>query len=354
MDSTDSNRGRPAGWGLVRAIRHGEIDTVAALLESGYEANNEYAMSPLGAAAGRGEREIAELLIAHGADVTWTHRVTGWTALTIADANDFDELADMLEVAGAPKQTRFAHGYTPFHRAARRGDTGARLQVAGNHTVDERDSADETPLMLAVRFRQGQTAAELIALGADPNAASGGPDDFPQWSVLAESAYQDAVGDQRTGFVDLLLAAGAGPNPPGYPPLFACINQEGSSAAVMRRLLDAGADPGAVSPGDGDSLVHRATQVGSPEVIEFVFSLGLSIEGRDRNGRTPLLAVVHQENPEAVRRLIKAGADIAAVDDDGASATDLAAHSPLATELRAALAGSARSSTHRRSAEGHG
>ncbi len=176
----------------------------------------------------------------------------------------------------------------------------------------------------------------LLDDGADPNAADH-PDDRPAWSVLAEAAYRDAVGDRSARLVEVLLDAGADPNPSGYPPLLMCINQMGTSVPGLRRLLDAGADPDVVNPVDGDTLVHRVTQIGSEASIELVLSLGLSLERRDGRGRTPLLAAVHQENPAATRRLVEAGADTTAVDGDGLTAEQLAEDSKRTDELLAAL-----------------
>jgi ankyrin repeat protein len=63
----------------------------------------------------------------------------------------------------------------------------------------------------------------------------------------------------------------------------------------------------------------------------------MSLESTDRNGRTPLLAVVHQENPDAIRRLLQGGADPTAVDSDGLSAEQLAQDSERTQDLLAAL-----------------
>src|SRR5690606_25116422 len=71
-------------------------------------------------AAEIGSAEIAELLVAHGADPAWVSR-DGWNAATFADANDFTELAERLVELGAPVESRLAHGYSHLHRAAGRG-----------------------------------------------------------------------------------------------------------------------------------------------------------------------------------------------------------------------------------------
>lgn len=214
------------------------------------------------------------------------------------------------------------------------GDPGAGWHhetVPGN----ARHSFEEIADAIARDDLTGTVA--LLELGADPNAIDQIDDRPAAWSVLAEAAYRDAVGDHSARFVEILLTAGADPNPHGYPPLLMCIQQLGTSLPAMHRLLDAGADPNAINPADGDTLVHRATQIGSDDAIELVLGLGLSLERRDGRGRTPLLAAVHQENPAGVRRLVLAGADTAAMDDDGLAAPQLAQDSESTAELLAAL-----------------
>lgn len=178
--------------------------------------------------------------------------------------------------------------------------------------------------MLAVRHGHGATTRELIGLGADVDHVATDPLTGHQWSVLTEAAYQSSVNENST-LVEMLLDADADPNPPGHPPLSACITQLfDTNLATLHRLVTAGADPTAVNPVDGDTLLHRATQVDSQDVIEEVLALGVDLEAVDRQGRTPLLAVVHQENIDSVRLLVAHGANLTAVDHEGNSAEALA------------------------------
>ena len=288
-------------------------------------------MPPLEHAVIHGDRRIVELLLDRGADLDATDDF-GWTALTAADADENAELVELLLARGADPARRVVHGYTPLHRHARCGTTGAALRAAmAEGDVDPRDAAGRTPLMLAVRAAHASTAAELLAMGANPGHCDRGG-----VSVLAEGALTDAVGSHDDTFVRLLLDAGADPNPPGVPPLFACIDQFGESLPALQALLGAGADA-SVRDARGDTIVHRATQIGSDAIIEAVLGLAVSIEERDAKGRTPLLAVVHQENVESIRALLAAGAEPFATDASGASVWDLAATAADPRPILAAL-----------------
>lgn len=283
-------------------------------------------------AAARGHGDIAEALIRSGAD-PGAVEADGWTAATIADAAGDDGLAERLIGLGVPAESRLAHGYTDLHRSARAGDTDACASI-GPEGVDALDRAGDTPLALAIRFRHEECARSLLRSGADPNHSS---DD---WSLLTEAAYVDTVSDPPTSFVSMLVASGADLRPAGHPPVLASINQEGSSGAVLRALVDAGADPFAVD-GDGETVLHRiASIVDDPELIDLALSLGLDLEARDRFGRTPLLSAAWCANETTFRRLVERGADTEARDGAGRSVAALVADNPGATGMGVAVAGS--------------
>lgn len=69
-----------------------------------------------------------------------------------------------------------------------------------------------------------------------------------------------------------------------------------------------------------DTDLHRAAANGDVATITRLLSRGADIEGRDGNGRTPLLIATHGNKVDAARTLIDAGADVNAKDhiDDSA------------------------------------
>lgn len=302
---------------LVRAVRAGDAVTVRRLLDDGCSPDGDGVMSPLGLAAERGDLAVTRLLLAYGADPAWRHRFTGWSALTIADANERWDLASELEAAGTPRESRLAHGYTPLHRAARRGDVEQALVEVAVSAVDARDANGDTPLVLAIRSRSDTAVRSLLRAGANPNHENDG------FSVLCDAAYEDSVLGQDTDFVGLLVAAGAKLNPSGYPPLFMAVNQEGSSASVLRRLVAAGADINAVAAADGETVLHRIVSIAEPTMIDAALKCGAKLEARDARGRTPLLSAASQPSVENFVHLASLGADLAARDTDGNGTWDL-------------------------------
>jgi uncharacterized protein len=309
---------------LGRTIRNNDVEAMRRLLIGGLDPNPPgWAASPLANACSMGFAEIAELLLAHGADPAWVAPdgwgTDGWTAATFADAAEFFSLAERIVAAGAPVASRTAHGYTAAHRATRRGDLDdLRRAIADPAAVDARDAQGDTPLSIALQFRREDAARALVDAGADPDHLGDG------YSNLAWAAYQDSVRDRSTRFVELLLGAGADPRPGGYPPTFMTINDEGRSIEVLTRLVRAGADL-AATDGRGETVLHRAAVMASGDFVDPIVDLGASLEARDDHGRTPLLTAADSGNADTFARLLARGADRAAVDDDGHSAGELAA-----------------------------
>jgi hypothetical protein len=87
---------------LRRSIRLGDVDVDAgADPDDGVRSGSEI-VTPLALAADLGHLEITEILVAHGADASWTGTDV-WTAVTYADAAGFHAVAarrDVLRAVG--------------------------------------------------------------------------------------------------------------------------------------------------------------------------------------------------------------------------------------------------------------
>jgi ankyrin repeat protein len=139
---------------------------------------------------------------------------------------------------------------------------------------------------------------------------------------MLQSPLLEASSKGHTGAVTALLAAGADVNAAdvfGATPLIAA-SREGKLDVVLL-LLAAGAEvlsPVLVSDG-GDALM-RATRRNHVPVADALIKSGANVDKRDKQGRTPIMYAVQENNKDMVALLIAGGADINLFSPDKVSA----------------------------------
>jgi ankyrin repeat protein len=140
------------GWTpLHLAALNGHKEIAELLIANGAEVNarDGSGETPLHGAARYGHKEIIELLIAKGAGVKRKDEV-GSTPLHLAAEDGHKEIADLLIAKGAYLEAKNMYGDTPLHRAAEDGHKEiADLLIAKGADVNANNELDETPLDLA-------------------------------------------------------------------------------------------------------------------------------------------------------------------------------------------------------------
>ena len=124
------------------------------------------------------------------------------------------------------------------------------------------------------------------------------------------TALHRAVHRDDLGMVELLIGAGADvnlTNDYGVTPLsLACTN---GSAAVVARLLDAGADPEVRT--EGETALMTAVRTGSVNVVELLIAHGADAGAMElASGQTLLMTAAAEMHPSLVRLLLARGADV--------------------------------------------
>jgi cytohesin len=117
------------------AAAAGDLAQVEALLTNHPDlafSRNDRGLTPLHAAAGRGRRGVAELLLASQAEVNGRDN-NGWTPLHWAAIYGHKEIAELLLANRADVNARESNGWTPFHWAAGKGrkDVAELLRLHG-------------------------------------------------------------------------------------------------------------------------------------------------------------------------------------------------------------------------------
>jgi len=162
---------RGATMSLFEACAAGEIERVERLIASDASAVNSLSAdgwTPLHLAAFFGHTKIAELLLAHGADVAARSRNSnGNTPLHAALAGNHKMAAGLLIGWGADVNATDAAGWRPLHLAASNNNLDAiKALIAQGADVLAGNGEGRTPLSLAQEKNHRESAAFLRRHGA--------------------------------------------------------------------------------------------------------------------------------------------------------------------------------------------
>ncbi|MBI3849896.1 MAG: ankyrin repeat domain-containing protein [Verrucomicrobia bacterium] len=240
----------------------GKTAIAAQLLAAGAEANGSEpatgASTPLHHAASGGHRDVAKLLLEHGANPNAT-AVRGQaevTPLMIAAGNGDAEIVSLLLMHKANPNLLDAQGNTALWNAinSRKVDV-IRLLLANGANPDQLRADGYAPLVIAIGNLQDKAiVAALLDAKADPNAKD----------KSGMTPLHHAVQIGRKEFVELLLARGADPNirnNQGQTPLDILKPKSGELAELLRQH-------GALDELPDFSSV-RVTRAGVPQQIVF-------------------------------------------------------------------------------------
>ena len=159
---------------IHRAAWEGNIKAIEQHLAAGKDVNAKddlYGDTPLLWAAGFGQKEVAVLLIAKGADANAKAK-EGWTPLHYATGGNDKEIVELLIAKGADLNAKNANDrITPLHWAAWRGHKEvAELLITKGADVNTKNKNGGTPLHNAIWKGHKEIVELLIAKGADLNA----------------------------------------------------------------------------------------------------------------------------------------------------------------------------------------
>ncbi len=259
--------------------------------------------TPLHFAAEQGRMGIVRRLVEHGADPVGEgdlHElgVVGWAACFGAEPA-LDVVRYLLEHGGRHNIfSAVAVGATDAIRAVAAADPAAidRPMDATNHR--------RRPLHLAVVKKRPDSLDVLLELGADVEGED----------VAGLTPLDQAALSREASMADSLLAHGARVRLPAAVGL-------GRTEDLSRLLRE---EPDALRPGGRwDRLIVRAAEAGSGAIVETLLRAGASVHVRDdhrssvdgTHGYTALHAAAFNGNDEAIRVLLRHGADPAARED---------------------------------------
>jgi ankyrin repeat protein len=277
---------------LMLAAAAGDTAAIAALVDKGADVNaaeRDRLQTPLIFAAANNRLDAVKLFIARGANPNAATKLTDLGALSRNGQNpDGRNLAVKPEtrarttpprilVPGVERQHLFNEqvawqgGMTPLLYAARQGHVEvAKALIDAGVDVNQRKGGDHaSALLVAAVNGQFDLAAVLLERGANPN-------------LIAENG----VGPLYAA-INLMWAPRA-----GYPQPRAHVNQKLSYLDIMKRLLEAGADP--------NQRVNKKV---------WYSNYNFDQSGVDEAGATPFWRAAYGADVDAMKLLVSYGAD---------------------------------------------
>jgi ankyrin repeat protein len=289
----------PNAWNdrdLLDAIRRGDTSALKSALASKVDPNtkDETGATALMYAAAYASAADVQLLLEAGADVN--------------AANGFGSTA-LMWAAGDPAKVRLLldRGAAPNARAVDR----------------------TTALLVAARLESGESMQLLIERGANPTLTASDTVNLLQVAYTAESPdVRRVLSESGVALKD--------PHEIRYsllPNLF--------DPPLLRRLLDAGADPNQQVARSLFTTLALAASSGEVETVRLLLARGADARAGGSRGWTPLMmaAASARPNPAVTALLLENGADLHARDDAGRTALDWAlmqGETPVARQLREA------------------
>ena len=308
---------------LLFAVQKHDLESVRILLDAGVDVNTASAdgTTPLIAALYKWDPLGKEFVAGTGAPAP-----SGSSARFGADI----AMAGFLLDHGAKVSVADGAGYTPLH--------GAALAVAGITTMGRDRSAygngravrnggaaARSPELTAKLQEALGMVKRLLDAGADPNRQTIYPTSGPVGDVRinpappGSSPFHIAANSDCIELVKLLAERGANPNllrKDGHTPF--SVAAKSMNVEIVKEMVAHGADLKArynptdhfadpvkpISlPRQNQTIMHIAAGAHAPEVIEYLYSLGVPLDAKNSMGETPFDLADHQERyREAIAR----------------------------------------------------
>jgi ankyrin repeat protein len=348
---------------LVLAGRRGALGTILDLLDSGFsiDITDQDGDTPLTASAAH--PGVIKVLAKLGADLS--HRNSGGkTAYMIATASKRTLVVKTLEDLGSPiDDPEEFDGLTQMHATLNKlgSNTSNRDPEAGDS--DSHIEADSNEFLMACLTGDAFTVSRQIAAGANVNFEN--DEGRTALEMAIQGLMQDKVSRRRERdfeqILDSLLLAGADPEVGQFPYLiFAAMSKrlhlvnallragaaidrtigEGQTALFISllapdagqaaddrcalALLNAGADS-SLRHESGAMPIHLAAASNYLGAIEALLERRpQDVDAKTNIGITPLMQAATEGHAEAVKLLLKFGADRTLEDDECLTAKDVA------------------------------
>lgn len=281
---------------MAYAASNNNREMISVLLSAGANPNsaNSHGRTPLMNLNQEATVEVVHDLISAGAKVNERDE-TGDTALLNAAAHCNIAVVKELIAAGARADAKDEAGNTALMTAAVNEDPQViRLLLKIGLNVDAKNDNGQSALVIAVRDGTGENVLVLIGAGASINLEQ---KDLDQ-------ALLHAASKEDMELIRILLKAGASANAKDDDKTVLMIAAENSKPAIIKALLDAGAEIDAVNDSGWTALMF-ADDV---ENVRVLLNAGSDTSIKNKDGQTALGMAIKYDQTESIKLLKSRGA----------------------------------------------
>lgn len=244
---------------------------------------------------------------------------------------------------GASLAVKDSAGNTMLHAAAEKNDTAFfKTMQAGTYDLNIKNSSGKTPLLVAIE--KGSTVFAQLLL-ADKEHVDLNVKDNQGMSVLhylaplkggdkllamIETSESTVRQKDNTGRTPLAIAVNAGLTANASFFLLHGADASGEdqnglelvvtgyekNRAMLKLLLDNGADPNAANP-DGKNLLFLSIEKSDIETLKLLIQKNIDINKKYLSGKYPLIHAIYKKNGAVIRLLIDSGANTNIKDETG-------------------------------------
>ncbi|CAB0034262.1 unnamed protein product [Trichogramma brassicae] len=288
-----------------------------------YTDDDDDSVTHFHAACEYGLYDVIEKFLEFGQDPNCVWRETGDTPLLWALMRNQKEVAELLLKHGADPNLANGDGLTPLHFICEYGeDDYVEIFFKINEGFDRqvqlevRDNSGNTPLLSALKYGKKKLAESLLRRGADPTVVNANGE-TPLHIVCQRLKDSDELAKMFFKVNEELnhtLQIDARDDLGNTPLHLALYNRHSKTAEV---LLKRDADPN-LANAEGLTPLHIICDGYSDAdgLAEFFFEINkninrtVEIDAKDKLGRTPLELAVLRLAPETLDVLLKYGADL--------------------------------------------
>lgn len=258
----------------------------------------------------KGDLEQVKSLISRADDFD-TSTFSDEELLHLAAMEDHKDIAEFLIANGADVNAKeAANDKTPLHIAAQYGYKDiAELLIAKGAVVDAKDLFGSTPLYDAIEGHYTSCVEKLL----ENKYADINTEDEKRRAELEE----ELIGKLKMDMLELLINSGANVNlrvDDDITPLY--VAMDFSPTCVFKLLLDEGANPN-LKDEYGRSMLAEAVSEGWTDIVELFLEHDARVNTKDIHGQTPLHEAVWGGHKDIAKLLIAKGTDVNGTDKNG-------------------------------------